>query len=138
MNYELMDLIDAYADARCTHGHPSYNAKAGEAREKIRAALAAAPAQPDPQVEQLRREIAGLRELLYNRPAQNPDLVLEYAHWTKRVYDSMGAMVKPAANAALAGTAPVSLDSDLAKLTERGAKAWAGVDAQKLREGEAP
>lgn len=27
------------------------------------------------------------------------------------------------------------LDSDLSKLTERGAKAWAGVDAQKLREG---
>lgn len=27
------------------------------------------------------------------------------------------------------------LDSDLSKLTERGAKAWAGVDPQKLREG---
>lgn len=26
------------------------------------------------------------------------------------------------------------LDSDLSNLTERGAKAWAGVDAQKLRE----
>lgn len=30
------------------------------------------------------------------------------------------------------------LDSDLSKLTERGAKAWAGVDTQKLREGKAP
>lgn len=30
------------------------------------------------------------------------------------------------------------IDSDLSKLTERGAKAWAGVDPQKLREGEAP
>lgn len=29
------------------------------------------------------------------------------------------------------------LDSDLSKLTERGAKAWAGVDPQKLREGGA-
>lgn len=28
-------------------------------------------------------------------------------------------------------------DSDLSKLTERGAKAWAGVDPQKLREGGA-
>lgn len=28
------------------------------------------------------------------------------------------------------------LDSDLSKLTERGAKAWAGVDPQKLREGD--
>lgn len=27
------------------------------------------------------------------------------------------------------------LDSDLSNLTERGAHAWAGVDAQKLREG---
>ena len=27
------------------------------------------------------------------------------------------------------------IDSDLSKLTERGAKAWAGVDPQKLREG---
>ena len=26
------------------------------------------------------------------------------------------------------------LDSDLSNLTERGAKAWAGVDVQKLRE----
>lgn len=30
------------------------------------------------------------------------------------------------------------IDSDLSKLTERGAKAWAGVDPQKLREGKAP
>lgn len=30
------------------------------------------------------------------------------------------------------------LDSDLSTLTERGAKAWAGVDTQKLREGKAP
>lgn len=29
------------------------------------------------------------------------------------------------------------LDSDLSTLTERGAKAWAGVDPQKLREGGA-
>ena len=29
------------------------------------------------------------------------------------------------------------LGSDLSKLTERGAKAWAGVDPQKLREGGA-
>lgn len=28
------------------------------------------------------------------------------------------------------------LESDLSKLTERGAKAWAGVDAQALREGK--
>ena len=30
------------------------------------------------------------------------------------------------------------LDSDLSKLTDRGAKAWAGIDAQKLREGKVP
>ena len=29
------------------------------------------------------------------------------------------------------------LDSDLSNLTERGAKAWAGVDAQGLRDGGA-
>ncbi|KQB59320.1 hypothetical protein [Acidovorax sp. SD340] len=29
-------------------------------------------------------------------------------------------------------------DSGLSTLTERGAKAWAGVDPQKLREGKAP
>ena len=30
------------------------------------------------------------------------------------------------------------LDSDLAKLTERGAKAWTGIDAQDLRDGGKP
>ena len=38
-----------------------------------------------------------------------------------------GSMLRNAARARL-------LDSDLSNLTERGAKAWAGVDAQKLRE----
>ncbi|MBW8463350.1 hypothetical protein, partial [Acidovorax sp.] len=44
---------------------------------------------------------------------------------------SMGAAVDAAITAARARL----LDSDLSNLTERGAAAWAGVDAQKLREG---
>lgn len=39
--------------------------------------------------------------------------------------------------AAIAAARARLLDSDLSKLTERGAKAWAGVDPQKLREGKA-
>lgn len=39
---------------------------------------------------------------------------------------------------ALAAARARLIDSDLSKLTERGAKAWAGVDPQKLREGGAP
>lgn len=42
------------------------------------------------------------------------------------------------AHAAIAAARAHLLDSDLSKLTERGVKAWAGVDAQKLREGKAP
>lgn len=38
---------------------------------------------------------------------------------------------------ALAAARAHLIDSDLSKLTERGAKAWAGVDPQKLREGKA-
>lgn len=38
---------------------------------------------------------------------------------------------------AVAAARARQLDSDLSKLTERGAKAWAGVDPQKLREGGA-
>lgn len=40
--------------------------------------------------------------------------------------------------AAIAAARARLSDSDLSKLTERGAKAWAGVDPQKLREGKAP
>lgn len=40
--------------------------------------------------------------------------------------------------AAIAAARARLIDSDLSKLTERGAKAWAGVDPQKLREGKAP
>lgn len=39
--------------------------------------------------------------------------------------------------AAIAAARARLIDSDLSKLTERGAKAWAGVDPQKLREGKA-
>lgn len=39
--------------------------------------------------------------------------------------------------AAIAAVRARLFDSDLSKLTERGAKAWAGVDPQKLREGGA-
>lgn len=52
-----------------------------------------------------------------------PDLVIKTLHG-----EAVGAIT--AARARL-------LDSDLSKLTERGAKAWAGVDPQKLREGGA-
>ena len=38
---------------------------------------------------------------------------------------------------AIAAARARRIDSDLSKLTERGAKAWAGVDPQKLREGGA-
>ena len=41
------------------------------------------------------------------------------------------------AHAAITAARAHLLDSDLSKLTERGAKAWAGVDPQKLREGGA-
>ena len=41
------------------------------------------------------------------------------------------------AHAAIAAARARLIDSDLSKLTERGAKAWAGVDPQKLREGGA-
>lgn len=41
------------------------------------------------------------------------------------------------AHAAIAAARAHLIDSDLSKLTERGAKAWAGVDPQKLREGKA-
>lgn len=49
--------------------------------------------------------------------------------------DNVGKWVVAVARAVEAAVRDQMLEADLAKLTERGAKAWAGVDAQDLREG---
>ena len=41
---DLLDLIEAYAEARHSHGHSSYNAKTAAALQAVKAALAAGQA----------------------------------------------------------------------------------------------
>lgn len=59
--------------------------------------------------------------------------MLEALEWEAGSWKTDPERTKSAITAARARL----LDSDLSKLTERGAKAWAGVDPQKLREGGA-
>lgn len=58
--------------------------------------------------------------------------MLEALEWLHLGASQTGLSRDPMA--AIAAARAHLLDSDLSKLTERGAKAWAGVDAQALRE----
>ncbi len=79
--------------------------------------------------------VAGLGSLLAEVRAQDDALIQQLVEalegYRRNHNDGQPCDAERAGRARL-------LDSDLSNLTERGAKAWAGVDAQKLREGDVP
>ena len=66
--------------------------------------------------------------------------VCQAAHHKKRDRHGNGdaCPVQARHDAAITAARSRLLDSDLSKLTDRGAKAWTGIDAQDLREGGKP
>lgn len=88
--------------------------------------------------------VAGLESLLAEVRAQDTALIRQMVEALETCGDDDGYNgpsqhyeTVPVEEAVAAGRARL-LDSDLNKLTDRGATAWAGVDAQKLREGGVP
>lgn len=87
--------------------------------------------------ETVQANLAAMREHFQAEVRKDYDALirqmLEALEWEADSWNTDPERTKSAIAAARARL----IDSDLSKLTERGAKAWAGVDPQKLREGGA-
>ena len=117
----LIDLIDAYAETRHRCGG-IYNARTEAARKAVIEALSGVQA-----LSAAPEAIAKLRHLYKN-------LMCNGVRSTEDAKRIAQGLLAPAIEALERATPPAG-QPDLSKLTERGAKAWAGVDAQALRDG---
>ena len=142
---DLLDLIEAYAEARHRQGHSSYNAQTATALQAVKDALAAGQAT----AAQQGVAYAALPEYGINTASHAHFRVLGFTADQMRAFADATHTMRASHGQAPSGAGEAAehyrnaiararlLDSDLSNLTERGAKAWAGVDAQGLRDGGA-